>query len=113
LLTPILFFLLLMVVFYTWVNVMVAIISEVYQEENKAYGTLEVDEDYECMMPSIPHPQNDQQAMLPHYPVHSSENDDRVDPVALTPDRCVRTLELCQVSCWILSNAVKTAVLGN
>ena len=38
LLTPILFFLLLMVVFYIWVNVMVAIISDVYQQEYKAYG---------------------------------------------------------------------------
>lgn len=88
LLTPILFFLLLMVVFYIWVNVMVAIISDVYQQEYKAYGSIEVDEDFDSMLPDIPEPQNDQEAMHRHYPVHASDEYVPVDPIALTPDRC-------------------------
>lgn len=92
LLSPILFFLLLLVVFYIWVNVMVAIISEVYQQEYKAYGCIELDEDYDSMLPDVPQPQNDDEAMHLHFPVHASEHSVQDKPIALTPDRCVYVL---------------------
>ena len=77
---------------------MVAIISEVYQQEYKAYGNIEVDEDFESMLPDIPQPQNDQAAMHSHCPIHAGEDDDHIDPIALTPDRCGYSAVLQEVS---------------
>jgi hypothetical protein len=87
-LTPFLFSLLLLIVFFIWVNVMVAIISEVYQQECDRSLNIQWDEDFDGMQPGVPQPQNDLQAMYPHHPVQSVENEPPPPPVALTPDRC-------------------------
>ena len=87
-LTPFLFSLLLLIVFFIWVNVMVAIISEVYQQECDNALTVSWDEDFESMSPDVPQPQNDLAAMRLHYPVVSTDREKPPEPVALTPDRC-------------------------
>lgn len=87
-LTPFLFSLLLLIVFFVWVNVMVAIISEVYQQECDNALRVEWDEDFEAMSADIPQPQNDLAAMRLHYPVVSTDREKPPEPVALTPDRC-------------------------
>lgn len=87
-LTPFLFTLLLLIVFFIWVNVMVAIISEVYQQECDQSLNVAWDEDFTSMQPGAPQPQNDLEAMRLHYPVQSLENEASPQPVALTPDRC-------------------------
>jgi hypothetical protein len=87
-LTPVLFSLLLLIVFFVWVNVMVAIISEVYQQECDATLVVNFDEDFESMLPHVPHPANDMDAMRPHLPVQCADDEDMPEPVALTPERC-------------------------
>lgn len=87
-LTPFLFTLLLLIVFFVWVNVMVAIISEVYQQECDDALNISWDEDFPSMSPSVPQPQNDLDAMRLHYPVQSLSNEASPQPVALEPERC-------------------------
>ena len=86
--------------FFIWVNVMVAIISEVYQQECDKSLNVTWDEDFPSMRPGAPQPQNDLDAMRLHYPVQSLENEATPQPVALTPDRCARPRRL---SCYTWS----------
>lgn len=107
-LTPFLFTLLLLIVFFIWVNVMVAIISEVYQQECDNALKVSWDEDFPSMSPGVPQPQNDLDAMRMHYPVQSLENEGPPKPVSLTPDRCGVA---CMFTCFAFS-PVASSVSG-
>ena len=88
--TPILFSLLLLIVFFIWVNVMVAIISDVYSQEVDRSLSIAFDPEFPCLRPDTLQPENDVGAMQPHMPVQTHENVDMAaaEPVALMPDRC-------------------------
>ena len=87
LLTPFLFSLLLLIVFFIWVNVMVAIISEVYQQENEKSLNIQIDDDFNSMEPDMEQPQNDLKAMRYHTPVLAHSNLGHPELIRLTPDR--------------------------
>ena len=87
-LTPILFTLLLLIVFFVWVNVIVAIISEVYTQEVERSLFVEWDPDFASMALDAPQPENDVAAMVPHQPVHTVAGQAAPAIVALTPFRC-------------------------
>ena len=90
-LTPILFSLLLLIVFFIWVNVMVAIISEVYANEMDRSLIIAWDEDFRTMHPDVLQPDNDTEAMYKHRPRATHLQQPPPDPVALTPSRCAST----------------------
>jgi Polycystin cation channel len=87
-LTPILFSLLLLIVFFVWVNVMVAIISEVYAQEVDRSLNIIFDEDFRAMLPDVLQPGNDMEAMQPHAPRQTHPFQAEPAEVALTADRC-------------------------
>lgn len=99
-LTPFLFTLLLLIVFFVWVNVMVAIISEVYQQECDDALNISWDEDFPRMSASVPQPQNDLDAMRLHYPVQSLSNEAAPQPVALEPERCPPPSTASDTACF-------------
>ena len=86
--TPILFSLLLLIVFFVWVNVMVAIISEVYAQECDRSLKISWDTDFPAMQPNVLQPGNDVDAMVPHRPLRSHPEQVTPPAVALTPDKC-------------------------
>jgi hypothetical protein len=94
LLTPLLFSLLLLIVFFIWVNVMVAIISEVYQQECDAVLNMQIDDDFGSMEPEIEQPQNDLKAMRYHTPVLADPSMHHPKMLRLTPDKCAA------MPCW-------------
>lgn len=98
LLTPFLFSLLLLIVFFIWVNVMVAIISEVYQQENdRSLNVVQVDDDFQSMEPDVDQPQNDLKGMRYHSPVLADENEGHPAMIRLTPDKCVASVSLTSI----------------
>ena len=86
--TPILFSLLLLIIFFIWVNVMVAIISEVYAHEVERSLNICWDEDFRGMLPHVLQPENDVDAMQKHLPLRTHAEQPPARAVALTPDRC-------------------------
>jgi hypothetical protein len=86
-LTPILFSLLLLIVFFVWVNVIIAIISEVYDKECERSMTIFWDKYFPSMQRDVLQPENDAEAMKLHKPVHTIAIGPTPDSVQLTPDR--------------------------
>ena len=78
------------VIFFIWVNVMVAIISEVYAHEVERSLHICWDDDFHGMLPTIAQPENDMMAMQPHKPLQTHDCPELPAPpaVALTPDKC-------------------------
>ena len=98
--TPILFSLLLLIVFFVWVNVMVAIISEVYANECERSLNIAFDADFRTMAPDVLQPGNDLDAMVPHAPARSHPDQPQPHAVALTPDRrAARSARASQMAC--------------
>jgi hypothetical protein len=87
-LTPILFSLLLLIVFFVWVNVMVAIISEVYDQECDRSMKISWDTDFQSMAPNVMQPENDMDAMQLHVPAQTHPGQAKSGMVALTPEKC-------------------------
>lgn len=97
-LTPIVFTLLLLIVFFVWVNVIVAIISEVYAQECDRSLFVEWDADFPCMALDAPQPENDLDAMVPHQPVHTVAGQPTPGIVALTPTKCAAHPRCCNAA---------------
>jgi hypothetical protein len=88
---------------------MVAIISEVYQNESEGNGRLVRDEDFDSMTATIRQPENDLAGMVLHRPVRAALGEPLPREVALNPDQCAlppHLLRVDAVQCSAGSEAV-------
>lgn len=104
-LTPILFSLLLIIVFFIWVNVMVAIISEVYQKESSGNGELARDDLFDSMTAAIRQPNNDVAALVPHQPVRPAAGGPLPPVVALCPSQYAPAARQSRRHCFLRKSA--------
>ena len=93
--TPILFIVLLIIVFFVWVNLVIAIISNIYELERALVDGFSWDDDYEKMTLDSQHPENDVSAMNEHLVTIPGHVQNRFTPrIALVPYGDIRFVRI-------------------